>query len=81
MRASTGTSKGGKGTLDTIYCITVILQLMNRSDKRDERIVRITVDLPEPLWKAAKVRAAQEGRPLRAVMMDALKRYLRERLT
>jgi hypothetical protein len=39
-------------------------------------IVRTTVELPEALWKRAKVRAMDERRDLRDVLVDALRAYL-----
>jgi hypothetical protein len=38
--------------------------------------VRTTLDLPPGLWKRAKVRAIDERRDLRAVLLDALRAYL-----
>ena len=40
--------------------------------------VRTTLILPVPLWKRAKVRAMDERRDLRDVLLDALRRYLAE---
>jgi hypothetical protein len=41
-----------------------------------EPVVKTTIELPESMWKAVKVRAAQEGSDLRHVIMDALKVHL-----
>ena len=41
-----------------------------------ERAVKTTVDLPESLWRAAKVRALDERTDLRQVLMAALLAYL-----
>jgi len=38
--------------------------------------VRTTLLLPVPLWKQAKVRAMDERRDLRDVLLDALRAYL-----
>jgi hypothetical protein len=38
---------------------------------------RTTLDLPDPLWRAAKIRAMDEGANLRAVMIAALEAYLK----
>lgn len=38
--------------------------------------VRTTLLLPVPLWKRAKIRAMDERRDLRAVLLDALRLYL-----
>ena len=41
--------------------------------------MRTTIELPEPLWKAAKVRAMDERKDLRAVVIAALEAYLKTR--
>lgn len=38
--------------------------------------MRTTVDLPDALFRKAKVRAAQEGRPLKELIADGLKLVL-----
>ena len=38
--------------------------------------MRTTLLLPVPLWKRAKVRAMDERRDLRDVLLDALRAYL-----
>jgi len=40
------------------------------------RMVKTTVDLPEALWKAAKIRAMDEGTDLKSVIIAALEAYL-----
>lgn len=47
--------------------------------KRDEAeaTVKTTVDLPESLWRSAKMRAIEERSDLRHVIMRALEAYLR----
>jgi len=47
------------------------------SKSASERLVKTTVELPHDLWKAAKVRAIDEGTDLRAVIISALKKYLK----
>jgi hypothetical protein len=44
---------------------------------KEEPIVKTTVDLPESLWRAAKVRAMDERSDLRSVVMAALELYLK----
>jgi hypothetical protein len=39
--------------------------------------VKTTVDLPEPLWRAVKIRALDERTDLRSVVIAALEAYLR----
>jgi hypothetical protein len=41
----------------------------------EARMVKTTLEMPEELWKAAKVRAIEEG-DLRTVMIRALEAYL-----
>ena len=38
--------------------------------------VKTTVDLPQPLWRAAKIRAMDEQSDLRSVIIAALRKYL-----
>jgi len=39
--------------------------------------VKTTVDLPEGLWRAAKIRALDDGSDLRAIVITALEAYLK----
>ena len=39
--------------------------------------VKTTVDLPESLWRAAKIRAMDERTDLRSVIIAALEAYLK----
>ena len=39
--------------------------------------MKTTVDLPEELWRAAKIRAVDERKDLRSVLVDALELYLK----
>jgi hypothetical protein len=41
--------------------------------------VKTTVDLPEPLWRAVKIRAMDERTDLRAIVITALEAYLKTR--
>jgi hypothetical protein len=43
--------------------------------------MRTTIDLPEPLLKNAKLRAAQRGVTLSVVVEDALRGHLASRIT
>ena len=45
----------------------------------DSDMVRTTLLMPVALWKLAKVRAMDERRDLRAVLLDALRRYLADK--
>jgi hypothetical protein len=38
---------------------------------------KTTLDLPDPLWRAAKIGAMDEGKPLTDVMIAALRQYLK----
>ena len=44
-------------------------------------IVKTTVDLPDALWRAAKVRAIDEGTDLRRVIIASLEQYLKRKST
>lgn len=48
-----------------------------RPRERGERTVKTTVDLPERLWRAAKVRAVEERTDLRQMVIAALEAYLK----
>ncbi len=39
--------------------------------------MKTTVDLPEPLWRAAKIRAVDDRADLRRVIIAALEAYLK----
>ncbi len=51
-----------------------------RGKKREGKTVRSTVDLPEALWKSAKIRALEERKDLRAVIIEALEAYLKTKI-
>jgi hypothetical protein len=46
---------------------------------KGERVVKTTVDLPEALWRAAKIRAMDERTDLRSVIITALDQLLKSR--
>ncbi len=54
---------------------------MDRAPKRAKEggMVKTTVELPEALWRAAKVRAMDERTGLRSVIVAALEAYLAPR--
>lgn len=41
------------------------------------KMIRTTLELPEELWRAVKVRALDDG-SLRAVILNALEKYLKK---
>jgi hypothetical protein len=45
--------------------------------KDTEQNVKTTIDLPQALWRAAKLRAMDERRDLRSMVIEALRAYLR----
>jgi len=45
--------------------------------RKKERTVKTTVDLPEAVWRAAKIRAMDERKDLRSVIIAALEAYLK----
>ena len=45
-----------------------------------EELVQVTVRIPRSLWKRAKVRAAEQERDLRDLVMEGLERCLGEKL-
>ncbi len=47
--------------------------------KTTVRVVKTTVDLPEALWRAAKIRAMDERTDLRSVIITALDQLLKSR--
>ena len=46
--------------------------------RTDRDAVKTTVELPEELWRAAKIRAMDERADLRTVLIRALENYLRD---
>ena len=46
--------------------------------RKGEPTVKTTVDLPESLWRAAKIRAVDERTDLRQVIIAALEAYLKK---
>ncbi len=51
---------------------------MPKPRKPAATVVRTTVELPPALWRAAKVRAVDERSDLRAIIIAALRAYLRK---
>ena len=49
---------------------------MTRSGSGQSGNVKTTVDLPEDLWRAAKIRAMDEHSDLRSVVIASLRHYL-----
>jgi hypothetical protein len=47
-----------------------------RGHKRTEKVIKTTVELEHSLWRAAKVRAMDEGSDLRGIIVLALRQYL-----
>ncbi len=45
--------------------------------QKGELTVKTTVDLPEALWKAAKIRAMDERTDLRSVIIAALEQHIK----
>ncbi len=45
--------------------------------RKEGRKVKTTVDLPEVLWRAAKIRAMDERKDLRSVIIAALEAYIK----
>ena len=45
-------------------------------DKTEGRGIKTTLELPEPLWRRAKIRAMDERTNLRSVVIRALEAYL-----
>jgi hypothetical protein len=41
-------------------------------------MVRSTVDMPEALWRRAKIRAIEERRDYRLLVIEAITRYLKD---
>lgn len=42
-------------------------------------MVKTTVDLPEDIWRAAKIRAMDERKDLRSVIIEALAAHLKNK--
>jgi len=48
---------------------------------KNEEMQKTTLRLPRSIWRAAKIRAIDEGRDFQDVVADALKTYLKTKLT
>ena len=46
--------------------------------KKKEAIVKTSIKLPRPLWRAAHIRALDEGTELQIIVARALKAYLKK---
>lgn len=53
---------------------------MPKPDKiKAKDLVKTTIELPEPLWREAKIRALDERSDFRAIVMAALEAYLKRK--
>jgi hypothetical protein len=48
-----------------------------RATLLDAGIIRSTIDMPEDLWRAAKIRALDERTDYRQIVLAALREYLK----
>jgi hypothetical protein len=48
-----------------------------RPTKEDIPVKKTSLELPEPLWRAAQIRALDEHTSLKQIMVNALQAYLR----
>jgi hypothetical protein len=44
---------------------------------KEPRMRKTTLDLPDPIWRKAKIRAMDEGKPLTQVVIAALELYFK----
>jgi hypothetical protein len=47
--------------------------------QKAEEKVKVTVAIPHSLWKRSKLRAVEEERDLREIVIESLERYLAEK--
>jgi hypothetical protein len=47
--------------------------------KQTHRGVKTTIELPEPIWRAAKQRALDDGLDMRSIVIASLDRFLAKR--
>ena len=83
MSTATSSSARGAGPQVDIFpcsCYTEFVSPKGQRRSQTERVVKTTVDLPEDLWKAAKVRAMDERSDLRSVIIAALEAYLKTKV-
>ena len=52
------------------------LRYSPRVDRSAKGELKVSIWLPRTLWRRAKLRATEEGRPLRLLILDALAGYL-----
>ncbi len=45
--------------------------------KKTHRGIKTTIEIPEDLWRAGKIRAIDEGSDFRAIVIGALELYLK----
>ncbi len=65
-------------TLDSRYLEGYILSVGRRTDfGKEVETMKTSLTLPEEVWKAAKIRAVQEGKNLQEVVAEALCLYLK----
>ena len=64
-------------SLYSVLAVNRILWSMARSLPAVPKNVKTTVELPQELWRAAKIRAIDDRTDLRAVLIAALREYLR----
>jgi hypothetical protein len=53
-----------------------VYKRMPKARKAASPVVRTTIEFPPALWRAAKIRAMDDGTDLRSVVMTALRAYL-----
>lgn len=63
---------------EPVYTSSCISTHMEDIGMKKKENVKTTVDLPEKLWKAAKIRAMEERSDLRSIIMKALEMYLKK---
>jgi hypothetical protein len=52
---------------------------MAGQDKKSINVVKTTLELPEALWRAAKIRAIDERSDFRSVVIAALEAHLKHK--
>jgi hypothetical protein len=83
FRSSSARGKAGNDlcssfALDSRYLEVYILSVGRRTDfGKGVMTMKTSLTLPEEVWKAAKIRAVQEGKNLQEVVAEALRVYLK----
>ncbi len=49
-----------------------------KTERKKEQVVKTTVELPEELWRKAKIRAMDDRSDLRSVIISALETHLKK---